>query len=73
MMGVNHVGPVLLTHELLPAIIQARGRIVNVASDAHMVQPPAWPMLHFSKENTEQKAKTSFCHMSTHPLTPHVI
>jgi len=34
LMGVNLKGPALLVHALLPAIIQGRGAIVNVSSEA---------------------------------------
>ncbi len=34
--GVNHLAPFLLTHDLLPKVLETPGaRIVNVASDAH--------------------------------------
>jgi NAD(P)-dependent dehydrogenase (short-subunit alcohol dehydrogenase family) len=33
--AVNHLAPVLLTHELLPLLEAARGRVVNVSSVAH--------------------------------------
>ena len=34
--GVNHLAPFLLTHDLLPKLLETPGaRIVNVASDAH--------------------------------------
>ena len=38
-MKVNHLGPFLLTMLLLPNIIKAKGRIVNVASFAHHYVP----------------------------------
>jgi retinol dehydrogenase-12 len=37
--GTNHLGPFLLTVLLAPKLIQARGRIVNVASKAHYDAP----------------------------------
>ncbi|WP_054957538.1 SDR family oxidoreductase [Paenibacillus dakarensis] len=38
MMGVNHLGHFLLTHELLELLLRSRqGRIVNVSSGAHKV------------------------------------
>ena len=33
--AVNHLGPFLLTRMLLPLVEEARGRIINVASEAH--------------------------------------
>ena len=33
--GTNHLGPFLLTELLIPSVITAKGRIVNVASVAH--------------------------------------
>lgn len=33
----NHLGHFLLTQELLPALIQAKGRIINVSSEAHRI------------------------------------
>jgi NAD(P)-dependent dehydrogenase (short-subunit alcohol dehydrogenase family) len=35
--ATNHLGHFLLTQELLPALIKARGRIINVSSEAHRI------------------------------------
>ena len=54
----NHLGPFVLTRELLPLLEKgAPSRVVNVASEAHRSVPDMrWDDLHFSKGYSSLKA-----------------
>lgn len=47
--AVNHLGPFLFTNLLLPALRAAKGRVITVASGAHVVGKMHWDNLQFER------------------------
>jgi len=47
--AVNHLGPFLFTNLLLPALRASKGRIINVASDAHKMGRMHWDNLQLAR------------------------
>lgn len=48
--GTNHLGPFLFTNLILPLVEASRGRIINVASDAHRAGRMHWDDLQLKKK-----------------------
>lgn len=48
-LAVNHLGPFLFTHLLMPRLKTAKGRVINVASGAHKAGSMHWQDLQFEK------------------------
>jgi NAD(P)-dependent dehydrogenase (short-subunit alcohol dehydrogenase family) len=61
----NHLGPFLLTNLLLESVANAKGRIINVASDAHKIGNVFWDDLSCKKNYWVMKsyAQSKLCNI----------